>query len=121
MTADVTVNAYGEGWREVVDRLVSEKIASRIAAKDATVWGPEAESEASVRLSWVDLYESSRPLLAEIEALQADLRAEGLDPDRALRHGRFVAGAGGHHPDGGRRARRTGLDRPERRSAGAGR
>ncbi|MGW1342204.1 glucose-6-phosphate isomerase [Kribbella sp. NPDC002412] len=79
MTENLTVNAYGEGWREVVDRLVDEKIASRIAAKDATTWGPEAESESAIRLNWVDLYESSRPLLAEIEALQADLRAEGLD------------------------------------------
>jgi len=66
-------------WAETIDRLVSEKIASRIAAKDATIWGPEAESESSIRLNWVDLHETSRPLLAEIEALQADLRSEGLD------------------------------------------
>ncbi|HEU4947433.1 MAG TPA: glucose-6-phosphate isomerase [Kribbella sp.] len=79
MTESLEVAAYGEGWSEVADRLAGEKVASRIAAKDATVWGAEAEAEASVRLSWVDLYESSRPLLAEIEALQADLRAEGLD------------------------------------------
>ncbi|MFI6676991.1 glucose-6-phosphate isomerase [Kribbella sp. NPDC050470] len=79
MTDNVTVNAYGEGWREVVERLVDEKIASRIAAKDATTWGPDAESESAIRLNWVDLHDSSRPLLAEIEALQADLRAEGLD------------------------------------------
>ena len=73
------VTAQNGDWAEVVDRLVAEKVASRIAAKDATVWGPEAESEASIRLGWVDLHESSRPLLAEIEALQADFRAEGLD------------------------------------------
>lgn len=79
MTESLTVAAYGEGWSEVVDRLVSEKIASRIAAKDPAVWGSEAEAESAIRLSWVDLHESSRPLLAEIEALQADLRAEGLD------------------------------------------
>ncbi|ONI73659.1 glucose-6-phosphate isomerase [Kribbella sp. ALI-6-A] len=79
MTEQTTAKAYGEGWQDVVDRLVSEKIASRIAAKDAKIWGPDAESESSIRLSWVDLYDSSRPLLAEIEALQADLRAEGLD------------------------------------------
>jgi glucose-6-phosphate isomerase len=79
VTEALTVTAYGEGWREVVDKLVEDKIASRIAAKDATTWGPEAESESAIRLSWVDLYDSSRPLLAEIEALQADLRAEGLD------------------------------------------
>jgi glucose-6-phosphate isomerase len=73
------VSTQNGDWTEVIDRLVSEKIASRIAAKDATIWGPEAEAESSIRLSWVDLYESSRPLLAEIEALQADLRSEGLD------------------------------------------
>ncbi|WP_350276601.1 glucose-6-phosphate isomerase [Kribbella sp. HUAS MG21] len=73
------VSTQNGDWSEVVDRLVAEKIASRIAAKDATIWGPEAESEASIRLGWVDLHETSRPLLAEIEALQADLRSEGLD------------------------------------------
>jgi glucose-6-phosphate isomerase len=75
----VTVTVSGGDWTAALDKLVADKIASRIAAKDATVWGPEAEPEASIRLSWVDLYETSRPLLAEIEALQADLRAEGLD------------------------------------------
>ncbi|TWD84406.1 glucose-6-phosphate isomerase [Kribbella amoyensis] len=79
MSEKLTVSAYGEGWQQVADRLATERVASRIAAKDATVWGPAAESESAIRLSWVDLYESSRPLLAEIEALQADLRAEGLD------------------------------------------
>jgi glucose-6-phosphate isomerase len=73
----VTVTA--SGGSQVLDTLVADKVASRIAAKDATLWGPEAESEASIRLNWVDLHETSRPLLAEIEALQADLRAEGLD------------------------------------------
>ncbi|GAA1647041.1 glucose-6-phosphate isomerase [Kribbella alba] len=74
-----TVRTENGDWTETIDRLVSEKIASRIAAKDASIWGPEAESEASVRLNWVDLHETSRPLLAELEALQADLRSEGLD------------------------------------------
>ena len=76
--SSVSVSTAGAGL-DTVGRLVEEKIASRIATKDATIWGPEAESEASIRLGWVDLYETSRPLLAEIEALQADLRAEGLD------------------------------------------
>ncbi len=75
----MTVSVTGGDWSAALDKLVADKIASRIAAKDATVWGPEAEAEASIRLGWVDLYETSRPLLAEIEALQADLRAEGLD------------------------------------------
>ena len=78
MTAPKVSTQNGD-WAEVVDKLVAEKIASRIAAKDATIWGPEAEHEASIRLGWVDLHETSRPLLAEIEALQADFRSEGLD------------------------------------------
>jgi len=74
-----SVSTQNGDWAEVVGKLVAEKIASRIAAKDATIWGPEAEHEASIRLGWVDLHETSRPLLAEIEALQADLRSQGLD------------------------------------------
>ena len=57
-----------EAYDEQIASLVEDKIASRIAAKDATLWGPEAEPEASIRLSWVDLPTSSRPLLAEIDA-----------------------------------------------------
>ena len=75
----MTVTVSGGDWSEALDKLVADKVASRIAAKDSTLWGPEAESEASIRLNWVELHETSRPLLAEIEALQADLRAEGLD------------------------------------------
>ena len=50
-----------------------------MAAQDATLWGPDAEQEASIRLAWVGLPVSSRPLLAEIEALRAELWQEGLD------------------------------------------
>ncbi|HEY6738224.1 MAG TPA: glucose-6-phosphate isomerase, partial [Actinopolymorphaceae bacterium] len=63
----------------VLRRLVEDRVAERLAAKDHTLWGPEAESEASIRLGWVDLPVRSRSLLAEIEALQAELRQEGLD------------------------------------------
>jgi glucose-6-phosphate isomerase len=59
--------------------LVTQAVASRIAAEDPTLWGPDAESEASIRLSWVSLAESSRPLVPRIEALRAELSAEGID------------------------------------------
>ena len=64
---------------DVIERLVDERFASRLADQDATLWGPEAESEAAVRLSWIGLPVSSRPLLAEIDALRAELWAEGVD------------------------------------------
>jgi glucose-6-phosphate isomerase len=62
-----------------VSALVTDRVASRLAAGDATLWGAAAEEEAAVRLGWVHLHETSRPLLAEVEAVQADLRGEGLD------------------------------------------
>ena len=62
-----------------VANLAAEKFASRLFAQDATLWGPEAESEAGVRLAWVGLSRTSRPLLGEIAALRDQLRGEGVD------------------------------------------
>ena len=58
---------------------IEQRVASRIAAQDATLWGPDAESEASIRLSWTQLHEASRPLVAEIAELREQLRGKGLD------------------------------------------
>jgi glucose-6-phosphate isomerase len=49
-------------------------VHQQIAQKDASTWGPEAATEAAVRLNWVDLPESSRSLLPEIDALTAKFR-----------------------------------------------
>jgi glucose-6-phosphate isomerase len=62
-----------------VDELVADRVASRITAQDPTLWGPEAESEAAIRLAWTTLHETSRPLVGRIETLRDELRAEGLD------------------------------------------
>jgi len=59
--------------------LVEEKFASRLFAQDATLWGPEAEPEASKRLAWVELHRTSRPLLGEIRALRGELLEAGID------------------------------------------
>jgi glucose-6-phosphate isomerase len=69
----------GDWFSATALELAKEQVPEKIAAKDATLWGPEAESEASIRLGWVDLAKTSRPLLAEIEALRAELLAEGVD------------------------------------------
>jgi glucose-6-phosphate isomerase len=68
-----------EESRTVAGQLAGEAVASKMTAQDPTLWGPEAESESAVRLSWTTLHETSRPLVAEIDALAADLRAEGVD------------------------------------------
>jgi glucose-6-phosphate isomerase len=48
-----------------------ERAHLRIAAKDPNTWGPEAAVEAAIRLNWVDLPETSRELLPEIDAIIA--------------------------------------------------
>lgn len=68
-----------EDAEPLVERLVADSVASRLTGQDPTLWGPEAEPEAKVRLAWTTLAESSRPLLAEIDALRAELRADGVD------------------------------------------
>lgn len=62
-----------------VPALVADGVAGKLFAQDGTLWGPDAESEASKRLSWVALGSSSRPLVAEIEALRGKLAEKGLD------------------------------------------
>ena len=80
--AQLEVTASGqaaEAVRAHVPSLVQERFASRLFAQDPTLWGPEAESESAVRLSWVGLSRSSRPLLGEIAAIRDELTAEGVD------------------------------------------
>jgi glucose-6-phosphate isomerase len=66
-------------YEQALRHAIEEQVASRIAGQDATLWGPEAESEAKKRLSWTSLAESSRPLVDEIIALRDELNARGLD------------------------------------------
>lgn len=80
--ATLFVNASGaaaEAIERALPELVQERVASRIAAKDSTLWGPESESEAAVRLGWVDLIDASRSLLPEIDRLRNDLQSEGVN------------------------------------------
>jgi glucose-6-phosphate isomerase len=61
-----------------VPGLVEERFASRLFDKDATLWGEAAQDEASIRLGWVDLHRSSRPLVGAITALRGELEDEGI-------------------------------------------
>lgn len=73
------LGAAADAVEEHLPTLIKDKVASRLFAQDATLWGPDAEPEASIRLSWVGLARSSRPLLGEIAALREQLREEGVD------------------------------------------
>ncbi|NUL45127.1 glucose-6-phosphate isomerase [Cellulosimicrobium funkei] len=61
-----------------VPALVDDRVASRLDSKDHTLWGPDAEEEASQRLGWMDLFEDSRGLVPQIEDLRSELAAEGI-------------------------------------------
>ncbi|MGJ9425172.1 glucose-6-phosphate isomerase [Nesterenkonia halotolerans] len=70
--------AAREAAENQVPGLLDHEFASRLAAKDHTLWGVEAEDEASKRLGWVDLFEGSRQLLPQITALREELAGEGV-------------------------------------------
>ncbi len=62
-----------------IDELVADKVASRIAAKDFTLWGKDAEAESSIRLGWVTSSTDSAPLVAGILALRDEFAAKGVN------------------------------------------
>lgn len=64
---------------ETAARLASEGVPEALAGGDPTLWGPEAEPEAAIRLGWLTLPLTSRELLPEIGKLVERARAEGLD------------------------------------------
>jgi glucose-6-phosphate isomerase len=81
--AGLAVTATGADAVAALERhlpaLVADKVASRTAGGDPTLWGDAAVSEASIRLGWVALADTSRPLVEPIANLRADLAGEGVD------------------------------------------
>ena len=62
-----------------IDRTSAEYTAlqvfhDRLKTKDSSIWGPDAQAEAAIRLNWIDLPESSRELLPQFDALAAKHR-----------------------------------------------
>ncbi|WP_030491574.1 glucose-6-phosphate isomerase [Micromonospora chokoriensis] len=68
------------------DALVKAGVPGKLAGKDASLWGPDAEAEAKIRLGWVDTHRRSRELLVQL----AELTAELADLDHVV-----LAGMGG--------------------------
>ncbi|MFD0559302.1 glucose-6-phosphate isomerase [Stackebrandtia endophytica] len=71
-----------------LETLLAEDIPARLAAADATLWGPDAAEEAAIRLGWLDTFERSRALLPVVTRLRADLAEAGI-------HRVVLAGMGG--------------------------
>ncbi|MCY7413354.1 MAG: glucose-6-phosphate isomerase [Salinibacterium sp.] len=80
MNVSITVSgAAAEAVERIVPQLVSDLVASRITAGDASLGGAEAEEEASKRLGWVEAVSTSRPMVDDIMALGAKLRDDGIN------------------------------------------
>jgi glucose-6-phosphate isomerase len=71
--------AAEEAVQKVVPTLVDDLVASGITAQNPSLWGADAESEASKRLGWVEAVSISRPLVPQIEELRATLTARGVN------------------------------------------
>ena len=59
--------------------VAAEGLPAALVAKDPTLWGPDAASEAGVRLGWLDAVATGRALLPSVLALRDELAAEGVD------------------------------------------
>ncbi|GAA5230251.1 glucose-6-phosphate isomerase [Arthrobacter cryoconiti] len=62
-----------------LETMVQDRVASRIFAKDSTLWGADAQDESAIRLGWVEAPEVSIALIAEIAELRAAFVAEGIN------------------------------------------
>lgn len=70
--------AAAEAAQRLVPDLVADRVASRLAGFDATLWGDDAVAEASIRLGWVHAASDSRALVPQITELRDEFRARGL-------------------------------------------
>ncbi|MCR2814782.1 glucose-6-phosphate isomerase [Microbacterium jiangjiandongii] len=79
MTFDIRVTGHAKAAVErTLPGLVADLVASGITAGDGSLWGAEAEAEASRRLGWVQAVGVSRPLVPQITALRDEFAARGM-------------------------------------------
>ncbi|SNT62486.1 glucose-6-phosphate isomerase [Asanoa hainanensis] len=89
VVAAAGIAVYGAGSTDAAAAraaLVDADVPAKLVAKDAALWGPDAEAEAKIRLGWVDTFRRSRELLPRL----AELRTELADLDHVV-----LAGMGG--------------------------
>jgi glucose-6-phosphate isomerase len=79
----VSVTVNGDGLRthqqQALEALQRDDVAARLLGHDATLWGPGAEHEASIRLGWLDVIDVSWKFVPALLQLRDELRAEGVD------------------------------------------
>ena len=67
-----------EAIDRVVPQLVSDDVAGRLMAQDATLWGDEAEAESSKRLGWTEAPAVTWSIIDDVIALRDRLRSQGV-------------------------------------------
>ncbi|MCW2777745.1 MAG: phosphoglucose isomerase [Frankiales bacterium] len=81
--AGVTVRSAGGALLmprdTALEALRADGVAEKLAQKDPTLWGPDAATLAGTRLGWLDVVETGRALLPQLQALAAELAGEGVD------------------------------------------
>ena len=79
LTVQVAGGALVQVTEDTLAQAADAGLATALAGKDATLWGPEATAEASIRLGWLDVIEPGRALVPRVLALRDELAAEGVD------------------------------------------
>ena len=64
--------------RRAVPLLVADRVATRLCAQDATLWGAATGATARISLGWTPAVAAARPLIPEILALRDELAAAGI-------------------------------------------
>ena len=78
---ELVVEAHGGSLVAAAQDVLAaaEGLPAALVAKDPTLWGPDASSEAGVRLGWLDAVTTGRALLPGLLALRDELAADGVD------------------------------------------
>jgi glucose-6-phosphate isomerase len=95
LTVEVRGGALIEAAAQVREEARSAGLAAALAGKDATLWGPQATPEASIRLGWLDVVGPAARSSSRCWRCARSWPGRRR-PRRALRHGWLVAGARGH-------------------------
>ena len=75
----VTVSPIDSGtYLETLASMAADRLGSRLAAHEDTLWGEQAQPEASRRLGWVDLAAQDRQAVEAYVDAAAEVRAAGL-------------------------------------------
>lgn len=67
-----------EAVSQVLHQAVAQRFASRVRAQDFTLWGADAEAEASIRLEWALDPSPGFSLIDAVEVLREELAARGV-------------------------------------------